>query len=123
MFVTELIGTFVLVTVILSIKYNYGAKDLPVNGMVVGTTVFAMIATVGASSGAALNPAIGFVQPIFQKIITDSYPNSFLKNGKQQSYSLDAVWVYIFSPALAGCLAGLWQRFTGKITKNANKVL
>jgi glycerol uptake facilitator-like aquaporin len=55
----------VLVSAILCIKYNFGAKDLPVNAMVVGTTLFAMISASAMVSGAALNPAIGIVQQFF----------------------------------------------------------
>ena len=61
----EVLATFIFTNVILTVKYHFGAKDLLINGGVIGATLFAMITISGAISGGCLNPAIGIVQTIF----------------------------------------------------------
>ena len=61
MFLAEFIGTFIIATFIISVKYNNGAADIVINGLCVGITVFLNIILVGGLSGASLNPAVGLV--------------------------------------------------------------
>lgn len=66
MILQEIIGTFILSGFILALKYQgSAARDNPVNGFGVGTTVALCIFLVGGNSGASLNPAVGLVQSIF----------------------------------------------------------
>lgn len=58
---TEVIGTFIFVNVILSIKYHNGAVDLVVNALTIGLTLFLNVLLIGGISGGALNPAVGLV--------------------------------------------------------------
>ena len=65
-FFTEMIGTFIFVSVILNIKYQNGSKkDAVLNAMTVALTLFGMIQMIGHITGGCLNPAIGLVQTEF----------------------------------------------------------
>ena len=59
--IVETIVTFVFVNVILTVKYNFGSKELIINGAVIGMTLFGLITISGDISGGCLNPAIGVV--------------------------------------------------------------
>ena len=66
MFLQEIIGTWILATFILALKYQGSAAvDNPVNGAGVGTTVMLCIFLIVGNSGASLNPAVGLVQSVF----------------------------------------------------------
>jgi glycerol uptake facilitator-like aquaporin len=70
---TEILATFVFVNVIVSIKYHWPSNELFINAIMIGLSLFAMINVSGNVSGGCLNPAIGIVQTIFQRLVTDSY--------------------------------------------------
>lgn len=76
--------------------------------MVVGCAVFGQIVMFAPLSGGCLNPAIGLVQPLFMKIVTEAYPNSFLDaSGKRQSFSIDYIWMYVVGGSIGAALAGV----------------
>ena len=64
-FWSEMVLTAFFVSVIVTAKHLNGAKDLFLNGLVIGLTLFTVICIGGALSGGCFNPAVGLVQPIF----------------------------------------------------------
>ena len=64
-FISEMIGTFIFVNVILSVKYQNGAKDLVVNALGIGVTLMLSIIITGGISGGCINPAVGLIQSIY----------------------------------------------------------
>lgn len=64
-FWTEFVLTTFFVSVILSAKYMNGAKDLFLNALVIGLTLFCCVVTGGGVSGGCYNPAVGLVQIVF----------------------------------------------------------
>ena len=91
--------------VVLNLKYNddYSFdKDGLMSPMAIGITYFGLITMSISTSGACLNPAIGLVQSIYQKIIADKYDFNF-------DVSLSTMWIYITAPLLGGILAGFLQ--------------
>ncbi len=57
--ITEIMCTFVFVSVILNIKYLNGSTELAPNAFTIGATLTGMIIVAAKTSGAAINPAIG----------------------------------------------------------------
>ena len=103
----ELICSLLLVCVVLNLKYNEDYsfdKDGLMSPMAIGITYFGLITMSISTSGACLNPAIGLVQSIYQKIIADKY-DEFLNF----DVSLSTMWIYITAPLLGGILAGFLQ--------------
>ena len=70
MFIAEAVGTFLLVSVILSIKYYHKGPN-ETKFFHVGLTLCGIITAIGPISGASFNPAVGLVQPIFQTVAKD----------------------------------------------------
>jgi glycerol uptake facilitator protein len=64
-FIAEMVGTFIFVNIILSIKFQNGAKDLVVNALCIGLTLMLAISITGGISGGCINPAVGLIQSIF----------------------------------------------------------
>ena len=62
---SECVLTCFFVSVILSAKYLNGAKDLFLNALVIGLTLFTCVTIGGDVSGGCYNPAVGLVQIIF----------------------------------------------------------
>lgn len=60
MLLAEIIGTFIFISVIMSVKFYNGAMDV-LNALTVGGTLFGVICLAGPVSGAAINPAVGLV--------------------------------------------------------------
>ena len=60
-FWTEMVLTAFFVSVILSAKYLNGAKDLFLNALVVGLSLFTCICVGGSVSGGCFNPAVGLI--------------------------------------------------------------
>lgn len=104
MFLAEFIGTFIFVNIILSIKYHNGAKDLVVNALCIGITLFLGVILIGGISGGSLNPAVGVVQSVFQWIMLRSFP----KTVSQKWVTLKTFWVYVAGPASGGIGAGIF---------------
>ena len=106
----ELMGTFVLVFIILTVKYSWGSKDLQINAFVIGTALMSAIAMTANFSGGGLNPAVAIAQQSFQNIMEANFP------GNNNRYmALDAMAVYILAPLGAGAIAGFLQLYLGNV--------
>ena len=103
-FAGEIIATFLFVSLVLQIVKHNGANDGPTNTIAIGLGLFIAITLTGAISGGCVNPAVGFVQPVFQRVFTKAvYPNA-------EPVPLTYYGAYIFAPAIGGILAGIWSR-------------
>ena len=110
-FLAEFACTFIFTSVILAFKFDNLTKDHVVAARSIGLTLFTMILVSGGISGGGLNPAIGLVQSIFYHIIVKNYPNSY----PYSSSSLNALWIYLVAPTLAGACAGLFSHWNGRV--------
>jgi glycerol uptake facilitator protein len=103
-FVGEIIATFLFVSFVLQVVKHNGAKDAPVNTVAIGLCLFIAITLTSGVSGGCVNPAVGFVQPVFQRIFYKTvYP-------KADPLPLTYYAAYIFAPTIGGILAGVYQR-------------
>ena len=59
--ITEIMCTFVFISIILNIKYLNGSSELAPNAFTIGGTLAGMIVVAAKTSGAAINPAVGIV--------------------------------------------------------------
>ena len=106
-FIAEVVGTFIFVNIILSIKFQNGAKDLVVNALCIGLTLMLAVSITAGISGGCINPAVGLIQSIFQNFIIKHYPDTLTDF---KSVSLKSTWVYVCAPLVGGFLAGIFQR-------------
>lgn len=67
-FASEMISTFLFVSFVLQVVKHNGATDAPVNTIAIGLCLFISITLCGSISGGCVNPAVGFVQPVFQRV-------------------------------------------------------
>ena len=111
----EMVGTFLLVSVILNIKRNSTSKFEMVNGMAICTTLYGIIRMIGPMTGGCFNPAVGIAQTIYQLLMLSDI----------KAYSFP---IYIIAPLLggilAGCfcyLAGVLQCFSGHVNNISNQ--
>ena len=95
MFLVEVIGTFLFVSVNVNIIYNNGSSEIILNAIIIGMALVLGICIAAPTSGGAINPGVGLVQNIFQSIV----------NGVQ----LSQITIHIFGPFTGGLLAGLFQ--------------
>lgn len=65
MFLAEVIGTFLFVSVNVNIIYNNGSSEIILNAVIIGLALCVGIMVAAPTSGAAINPGVGLVQPIF----------------------------------------------------------
>ena len=103
-FWVEIFMTFFFVSTVIAIVKHNGSKDMPVNAIAIGISLYTTIMIAGGLSGGAINPAVGLVQPIFQKVYNEKvFPNA-------PKTSLVYQPAYIFGPAIGGILAGVYSR-------------
>lgn len=118
MFIAEVVGTFIFVGLILSIKYHNTAKDDLVNGIGVCICLAAMVKVLGPISGACLNPAVGICQTFFQQAV-------FAGLNNVPAYSTRGIGVYVFGPLFGGIFAGIYSLFRkfslDKMAESADK--
>merc|ERR1719324_182155 len=97
-------NVFFVAFVLQIVKHN-GAKDMPVNGLAIGLALYAAIQVASGISGGAINPAVGLIQTVFQRLFNGhAYP----KAEPQQVMYLP---IYLISPFIGGIFAGLFQRW------------
>lgn len=105
----EFMMTFLFVTFVIQIVKHNGAKDVPVNAVAIGIALYACVQTASGVSGGCLNPAVGIVQPIFQRIMNGRiYPNA-------PKTALIYQGAYIVGPMFGGIFAGLFQRYFNEV--------
>jgi len=95
-FITEVIGTYMLVFVILAIGVNKLADGL--GGLIVGLLVFAIGLSLGGPTGYAINPARDLGPRIMHAILP--IPG---KGGSDWGYA----WIPVAAPIVGGILAAL----------------
>jgi glycerol uptake facilitator-like aquaporin len=66
MFWVEMFATWVLVAIVLTVKYHYKGVESVVCPLTVGLALFVGISWSAGTSGACLNPAVGIANSIFQ---------------------------------------------------------
>ena len=91
--VVEIMGTFVLATVVLNVATTKSQAHNSFFGGAIGLTVTAWAYVGGPISGGAFNPAVGLCTTAVAE-------------------KLDDLWLYIVGPLVGGVLAGLLFRFT-----------
>ena len=60
-FAAELVGTFIFISLILSVKFQNGARDGVVSCFLVGMCLFGVLTMIGGVSGGCCNMAVGIV--------------------------------------------------------------
>ena len=65
MFLVEVIGTFLFVSVNVNIIYNNGSTEIILNAIIIGMALTLGIFIAAPTSGGAINPGVGLVQNIF----------------------------------------------------------
>ena len=117
----ETVATFVFISVVLSIKLHNGGPADALSCLAAGGTLFGTALIAAPLTGAALNPAVGIVQTVFQQIMW-----SGMEPKKDKIvYGLSSIYIYIVGPLLGGILAGVWSRFNEsvlEIQKPANEM-
>ena len=76
-FLVEAVMTGFFVAFVLQIVKHNGAKDMPVNGLAIGLALYAAIQVASGISGGAINPAVGLIQTVFQRLFNGhAYPKA-----------------------------------------------
>jgi len=103
-FAVETVCTFMFVTFVLVISKHNGASDTPINTMAIGLALYCAVREASGISGGCINPAVGLIQSVFQKMANDyTYPQA---KETQVNYTP----VYVGGPLLGGFLAGIFQK-------------
>ena len=97
----EVAATFVLVNVILGVKYYHQGPG-EIKFFLIGLTLCGLITAIGPITGASINPAVGLVQPIFQSIALDGTADP------QPSHA--SMWIHMVGPTIGALLAGIWTK-------------
>ena len=99
-FFVEVVTTFIFISVIMIAKYDENGSDqLIPNAAMIAGTLYVMLNTAGKISGAALNPAVGLCQQVFQAQVYGTSTHYW--------------WCYVFGPFLGGFLAALASIYSG----------
>jgi len=96
--IAELIGTFMLVSVVLNVATTDSLSENSFYGLAIGLTVASMGIAVGGLSGGAFNPAVG-TGPTLVKFI---FGGTFYTN----------MWIYWVGPLLGAVFAAAFFRVT-----------
>lgn len=77
---------------------------MPVNGFAIGIALYAAITISSGISGGCINPAVGLVQTLFQRLFNGhAYP-------KAEPQQLMYLPIYLISPFVGGAIAGFFQK-------------
>ena len=107
MLIAEIMGTFTLASVILIVKYNTASTSGTLKAFAVGVSLTVGVLMIGGISGGCMNPAVGFVQTIFQDAYIDTRT---LAGGTIQRPGYGTMWCYLLGPIFGGMLAGLMSK-------------
>lgn len=78
---------------------------MPPNAIAIGASLYVAITMASGISGGCINPAVGLVQSVFQKMANTSiFPNA-------PETSLTYVPCYIFGPLFGGFLSGMFHKW------------
>jgi glycerol uptake facilitator-like aquaporin len=115
-FLVEAVMTWFFVCFVLQIVKHNGAKDTSVNGLAIGLALYGAIKIASGISGGCINPAVGLVQTIFQRLFNGhAYPNA-------PPQHMVYMTIYLLSPFLGGMIAGFFHRvFVGWAYDRAEK--
>lgn len=105
-FAVETVCTFLFVTFVLVIVKHNGAspENMPINTMAIGLALYCCVREAGGISGGCINPAVGLIQSVFQKMANDfTYP-------KAKETQVNYTPIYVAAPLLGGFLAGIFQK-------------
>lgn len=76
-FLVEAVMTGFFVAFVLQVVQHNGASTMPVNGFAIGIALYAAITIASGISGGCINPAVGLVQTLFQRLFNGhAYPKS-----------------------------------------------
>ena len=107
----ETVGTFIFISVVLAIKFNGVQREGAITCLAAGGTLFGAASIAAPISGAAINPAVGIVQTIFQTIMFNRL------EGMGDKYGYGSIHIYIIGPLLGGILAGIWFNMNNSIVE------
>ena len=104
-FLVEFMMTFLFVAFVIQIVKHNGAQEVPINAACIGIGLYTCIQISSGISGGCINPAIGIVQPVFQRIMNARiYPAAPKTSLVYQSG-------YVGATFLGGIAAGVFQRY------------
>jgi len=100
----EWIMTAFFVVFVLQIVKQNGSMHMPLNGLAIGFALMNCIQIASGISGGAINPAVGVVQTVFQKLFNHHvYPNA-------EATSLQYAPLYLAGTTLGGIFGGIFSR-------------
>ena len=106
--IVEMFATFIFVSVVLNIKYLNGSSSDAVNAFAVSFALVGCIIFAGPISGAALNPAVGICQSVFQMILSDNYGETKWFSDFGKSNKTNHMWLYILGDFIGAIAAGIF---------------
>lgn len=110
--IAEAVCTFIFISMVLMVVKHNGADQMPINALAIGFSLFLAITMASGISGGCINPAVGLVQSVFQKMANTSiYPNA-------PETSLVYAPAYIGGPFLGGFVAGMWHKWIHEAAMN-----
>jgi glycerol uptake facilitator-like aquaporin len=113
--IAEFYGTFIFTSVILVVKSGLGVSEmLPLNALAIAGTLYNVCGMTGGISGAAINPAIGIAQTVWQNLAYGGSTAQIAKafDSVDAFYGFTSIWFYIVGPLLGGAAAGILIQFT-----------
>ena len=111
-FLAEVLLTFIFVSIVLAVKRVMRPEDLLTGALAMGLALYCTASVAVRISGASLNPAKGLVQPIFQRLVMERFPQSYPDYSRAHARTGWFLLYYAVAPLLGGIGAGLWQKFT-----------
>lgn len=103
-FLVEAVMTGFFVAFVLQIVQHNGAGNMPTNGVSIGLALYAAITIASGISGGCINPAVGLIQTVFQRLFNGhAYPNS-------PPVAMMYMPIYLISPFIGGMIAGFFQK-------------
>ena len=82
--------------------------------MTAGGALFCALTIATPTSGAAINPAVGIAQTVFQSIVSDSLQ-------EEKKLTIFSMWIYVVGPLVGGLFAGIFARFINESALEAQE--